>query len=162
MALSVNFVTDLQELFRYPFMQHALEAGTIVAVIAGIVGYFVVLRRSSFAAHALSLRIVSMLLVAVSSSVPVQVVGVLLIFSLMVTPAAIAQQLAKRARTAIMISVTIALVATWLGLSIAYYGPPYPVSFYITTLVFSFYLLVRFVYRRVRPLTAYLAASQET
>src|SRR5437879_12204129 len=54
MALSVNFVTDLQELFRYPFMQHALEAGTIVAVIAGIVGYFVVLRRSSFAAHALS------------------------------------------------------------------------------------------------------------
>src|SRR5438128_10616771 len=54
MAFSVNFVTDLQELFRYPFMQHAIEAGTIVAVIAGIVGYFVVLRRSSFAAHALS------------------------------------------------------------------------------------------------------------
>src|SRR5437667_12616239 len=54
MALSVNFVTDLQELFRYPFMQHALEAGTIVAVSAGIVGYFVVLRRSSFAAQVLS------------------------------------------------------------------------------------------------------------
>src|SRR5207237_10830797 len=54
MAFSANFVTDLQELFRYPFMQHALEAGTIVAVIAGIVGYFVVLRRSSFAAHSLS------------------------------------------------------------------------------------------------------------
>src|SRR5437867_12638543 len=54
MAFSVNFVTDLQELFRYPFMQHAIEAGTIVAIIAGIVGYFVVLRRSSFAAHALS------------------------------------------------------------------------------------------------------------
>src|SRR5207245_10657031 len=54
MPFSVNFVTDLQELFRYPFMQHAIEAGTIVAVIAGIVGYFVVLRRSSFAAHALS------------------------------------------------------------------------------------------------------------
>ena len=54
MALSVNFVTDIEELFRYPFMQHAIEAGTIVAVIAGIVGYFVVLRRSSFAAHALS------------------------------------------------------------------------------------------------------------
>src|SRR5438093_12927109 len=54
MPFSVNFVTDLQELFRYPFMQHAIEAGTIVVVIAGIVGYFVVLRRSSFAAHALS------------------------------------------------------------------------------------------------------------
>ena len=35
-------------------MQHAFEAGTLVAIIAGIVGYFVVLRRSSFAAHALS------------------------------------------------------------------------------------------------------------
>jgi len=106
------------------------------------------------------LGIVFMLLVAVATSIAVQVVGVLLIFSLMVTPAAIAQQLAKRARTAIMISVTIALVATWIGLSIAYYGPPYPVSFYITTLVFSFYLLVRFVYRRVRPLRADRAILQ--
>ena len=35
-------------------MQHAFEAGTIIAIVAGIVGYFVVLRRSSFAAHALS------------------------------------------------------------------------------------------------------------
>src|SRR5437879_9946394 len=108
------------------------------------------------------LGIVFMLLVAVATSIAVQVVGVLLIFSLMVTPAAIAQQLARRARTAIMISVTIALVATWLGLSIDYSVPPYPFIFYITTLVFSFYLLVRCVYRRVRPLTAHLAASQET
>ena len=35
-------------------MQHAFEAGTIVAIVAGIVGYFIVIRRSSFAAHALS------------------------------------------------------------------------------------------------------------
>ena len=35
-------------------MQHAFEAGTIVAVIAGITGYFVVLRRSAFTAHAFS------------------------------------------------------------------------------------------------------------
>ena len=35
-------------------MQHAYEAGTVVAIIAGIVGYFIVIRRSSFAAHALS------------------------------------------------------------------------------------------------------------
>ena len=42
------------EIFQYQFMQHAFEAGTIIAIVAGIVGYFVVLRRSSFAAHALS------------------------------------------------------------------------------------------------------------
>ena len=38
----------------YEFMQHAFEAGTIVAIIAGITGYFVVLRRSAFTAHAFS------------------------------------------------------------------------------------------------------------
>jgi zinc/manganese transport system permease protein len=44
----------VEELFRYPFMQHAFQAGTIVAIVAGVIGYFVVLRGLSFAAHALS------------------------------------------------------------------------------------------------------------
>src|SRR5256714_10508033 len=47
-------VRDVQELLRYAFMQHAYEAGTIVALSAGVIGYFVVLRGLSFAAHALS------------------------------------------------------------------------------------------------------------
>lgn len=276
MDFSINLLTDLQQLFHYEFMQHAFEAGTIVAIIAGIVGYFVVLRRSSFAAHALShigfagaagavllgispvyglllftstggtsiallgrraaqrdvqigivlsfllglgvlfislytgyateaysilfgqilgissndvlltlivslvimaaivvvyrpllfssldeevaeakgmptllLGIIFMLLVAVAISIAVQVVGVLLIFSLMVTPAAIAQRLAKRPQRIIIISVIIALMATWLGLFISFYEP-YPVSFFITSIVFIFYLFVRFVYLRIR------------
>ena len=37
-----------------PFMQHALLAGTAVAVLAGLVGYFVVLRSQVFAGDALS------------------------------------------------------------------------------------------------------------
>src|SRR2546423_11802135 len=49
-----DLVRDLQELFRYNFMQHAFEAGTIVALSAGVIGYFVVLRGLSFAAHGLS------------------------------------------------------------------------------------------------------------
>src|SRR5256712_9256891 len=49
-----DLVRDVQELLRYAFMQHAYEAGTIVALSAGIIGYFVVLRGLSFAAHALS------------------------------------------------------------------------------------------------------------
>ncbi len=53
-SFSLNLITDLQVMWQYDFMQHAFEAGTIIAIIAGIVGYFVVLRRSSFAAHALS------------------------------------------------------------------------------------------------------------
>jgi zinc/manganese transport system permease protein len=49
-----DLLRDGQELFRYSFMQHAFEAGTVVAVVAGVIGYFVVLRGLSFAAHALS------------------------------------------------------------------------------------------------------------
>ena len=83
-----------------------------------------------------------MLLVAVATSIAVQVVGVLLIFSLMVTPAAIAQQLAKRPLRVIIISVAVALITTWLGLFVAFYEP-YPVSFFMTSIVFVFYLLAR-------------------
>ena len=97
----------------------------------------------------LLLGIIFMLLVAVATSFAVQVVGVLLIFSLMVTPAATAQQLAKRPRQVIIISVAIALIATWLGLFIAFYEP-YPVSFFITSIVFVFYLFVRFITPRIR------------
>jgi len=90
-----------------------------------------------------------MLLVAVATSFAVQVVGVLLIFSLMITPATTAQLLAKRPRRVIIISVVIALIATWLGLFIAFFEP-YPVSFFITTIVFVLYLFVRFITPRIR------------
>ena len=276
MSFSANLLIDLEQMFQYQFMQHAFEAGTLVAIIAGIVGYFVVLRRSSFAAHALShigfagaagavligispvfglllftsvggigitalgprashrdvqigtvlafmlglgvlfislytgyateaysilfgeilgissldvivtavaamiilcavavvyrpllfasldeevaeakglpmhmLGIVFMLLVALATSIAVQVVGVLLIFSLMVTPAAIAQRLAKQPWRALLASVIVSLLATWLGLFVAFYEP-YPVSFFITSIVFIFYMVVRFIYPRIR------------
>src|SRR3981081_4055312 len=45
-----DLLRDVQELLRYGFMQHAFEAGTIVALSAGVIGYFVVLRSLSFAA----------------------------------------------------------------------------------------------------------------
>jgi len=42
------------QLFQYPFMVHALEAGTAVAVLAASVGWFVVQRRQAFTGHTLS------------------------------------------------------------------------------------------------------------
>jgi len=41
-------------MFTEPFMQHALLAGTAVALAAGLVGYFVVLRAAVFTSDALS------------------------------------------------------------------------------------------------------------
>ena len=54
MTFSINLIADLQQMLNYQFMQHAFEAGTITAIVAGITGYFVVLRRSAFTAHAFS------------------------------------------------------------------------------------------------------------
>ena len=41
-------------MLEYDFMQTAFEAGTVVAIVAGAVGYFLVLRNLAFAGHALS------------------------------------------------------------------------------------------------------------
>src|SRR5262245_12611231 len=53
-ALSFDPVSDLQQLTAFPFMVNALEAGTIVAIMAGVAGWFMVLRRETFAGHTLS------------------------------------------------------------------------------------------------------------
>jgi len=268
-SFSPNLIRDLKEMWQYPFMQHAFQAGTLVAIVAGVVGYFVVLRRLSFAAHALShigfsgaagavliglnplagllaftvgggatiallgkrainqdvqigtvlafilglgvlfislykgyateaysllfgeilgisarsvaitaiavlltlaavtvlfrklvftsidedvaeakgislpgMNVAFMVLVALAVSVSVQVVGVLLIFALMVTPAAIADRIAKRPVQGVAISVGVSVLATWVSLFVSYYLP-YPVSFFITSLTFGGYLVVR-------------------
>ena len=262
-------VRDVQELLRYAFMQHAYEAGTIVALSAGVIGYFVVLRGLSFAAHALShigfagatgavlagatpivgllvftmsagavmgslgqrlrgrdvtiglvmawslglgllftylykgpaqlaigilfgqifgitgqevvvtfvagsltvlalvavyrpllfstldeevaeakgvpvrgLSIAFMVILAVAVSEAVQVVGVLLIFALIVAPAAIAERFTTRPSRGLLLSAVLAVLFTWAGLTVAYYVP-YPVGFFITTIAFGSYVLAR-------------------
>ena len=54
-GLSWNVVDDVQQLLSFHFMLNALRAGTIVAVVAGAIGYFMVLRRQAFAGHTLAL-----------------------------------------------------------------------------------------------------------
>lgn len=268
-TLSWNLFDDIAALFHYEFMVHAFQAGTIVAIVAGAIGYFVVLRASAFAAHALShigfagatgavvlgispvfgllaftlasgvtigalgnrlrgrdvtigivlawtlglgvlfislyrgyateayallfgeilgisatdvaitlvagvvtigaliavyrpllfssvdddlasakgvpvtaLSIMFMAILAVAVTEAVQVVGVLLIFALIVTPAAIAVRFTSRPMFAIVTGIGLALAFTWAGLTIAYYSP-HPVSFFITSLAFATYVAVR-------------------
>jgi zinc/manganese transport system permease protein len=52
---SWNPVDDLNQLLSFQFMRSAFLAGTATAIVAGVVGYFVVLRGLSFAGHSLSL-----------------------------------------------------------------------------------------------------------
>jgi zinc/manganese transport system permease protein len=51
---SWDLLADLQLLLQFHFMQNALVVGTVVAVLGGAIGYFIVLRGQSFAAHMLS------------------------------------------------------------------------------------------------------------
>src|ERR1700720_1679773 len=53
--LGWNVARDLSEVLEYHFMINALLAGSIVAVMAGLVGWVMVLRREAFAGHTLSM-----------------------------------------------------------------------------------------------------------
>jgi zinc/manganese transport system permease protein len=50
-----NLVEDVRRLLEFHFMVNAFRAGTIVAVVAAVIGWFMVLRRQTFAGHTLSI-----------------------------------------------------------------------------------------------------------
>jgi len=269
---SWNPIDDLRQMLAYPFMVNALAAGTIVAVMAGVTGWFMTLRRQTFAGHTLSLiafpgaaaaalaglpaavgyfafctvgalalariagssrshasesaatgtiqafalalgflfvslyhgvlneldsllfgtflgitRAQVLVLLAIAAAALVltaiaarplyfasvdpdvarargvrvqllglgflltlglavaetsQITGALLVFALLVTPAATAQQLTARPWLGVALSVVLALAVTWLGLTLAFFSV-YPIGFYVTSLSFALYLLVR-------------------
>jgi zinc/manganese transport system permease protein len=273
-SLSADPVSDIQQLTAYPFMVNALEAGAVVAVMAGVVGWFMVLRRESFAGHSLSLmafpgataalliglpaaagyfvfcgvsalvigasaggagggrrgqqsavtgtvqacglacgllflslyhgvlsgyesllfgdflgitsgQVLTLAIIAVlaliffavagrpllfasvdgpvasASGVPIralslgfllvlglavaataQITGVLLVFAVLVAPAATAQLITARVGPGLVLTVVLSLVITWIGLALAYFFN-YPVGFYITSVAFAAYVLAR-------------------
>jgi zinc/manganese transport system permease protein len=269
---SWNIGADLHQLLAQPFMVNALRAGTIVAVLAGALGWFMVLRHQSFAGHTLAVvsfpgaagaillgisasigyfaaavtaaavislvprstgsrmyseesavigtvqafalaagalfvslyggflnsitgllfgtflgisnrQVVTLLLVAVPAllvlggigrplffatvdpdvararGVPVrtlstvflillgcgaaevsQITGALLVFALLVMPAAAAQQLSARPTVSLALTILLGVLVVWLGLGFAYFSV-YPVGFYVTTFGFGIYVL---------------------
>jgi len=54
-ALSWNVADDLRQMFAFPFMVNAFRAGTIVAILAAVIGWFMIVRRQTFAGHTLAL-----------------------------------------------------------------------------------------------------------
>lgn len=270
---SWNVVSDIRQMFLFPFMVNAFRAGTIVAVLAGALGWFMVLRRQAFAGHTLAIvsfpgaagailagvsvtagyfgaaiaaalviaavprsssgrarssesaiigtvqafalacgalfvslyggflsglltsllfgsflgispsQVLALLAVAVvavavlaliarplffasvdpdvaaARGVPVrllstvflvllgcaaaevsQITGALLVFALLVMPAATAQQLTARPMASFALTIGVGLVVVWLGLAVAYFSV-YPVGFYITSFGFAGFVL---------------------
>jgi zinc/manganese transport system permease protein len=54
-AWSWNLIDDLRQMWSLPSMVNAYRAGTIVAIIAAVIGWFMVLRRQTFAGHTIAL-----------------------------------------------------------------------------------------------------------
>jgi len=268
--VSWNLVDDVRQLFEFPFMVNAFRAGTIVAVVAGAIGWFMVVRRQAFAGHTLALvgfpgaagavwlgisatwgffgfcvaaalviaairpsrgdnyseesagigtvqafalasgflfislyrgflngvnallfgsflgitseQVLVLLLVGLAALVALaavarpllfasvdpevaaargvrvrrlsvlflvllgltvaevsQITGTLLVFALLVMPAATAQLLTARPALSMAITIALGLAVTWLGLAVAYFTP-YPIGFFVTTFAFAGYV----------------------
>lgn len=53
-AMAFGYQDNWWQILTSPFMTSALAGGTIVALAAGLIGYFVIVRNTAFAAHALA------------------------------------------------------------------------------------------------------------
>lgn len=260
-------IDTLTGMFEYEFIRHAFIAGTIAAILAGVVGYFVVIRNLSFAAHALGhigfagasgglliglspmtgqflltlaaaigigalgervskndmvigiilsfclglgtlflyfyggyagqgmiilfgnllgvsnhdlcmmswlmvfsilamsmiarrllfsslepqlaeakgmslfwISIIFIVIMAIAVTLASQVVGIILVFTLAIGPAAIAVQWTRHFWSGIILSLALAVIIVWIGISLSYFTD-WPISFWISALVFLIYLL---------------------
>ncbi|WP_069803301.1 metal ABC transporter permease [Thermogemmatispora onikobensis] len=102
------------------------------------------------------LAVVFLVLVALAIAIAVQIVGALLVFTLLVGPVATAGRLALRPGAVILLAILLGLLYTWLGILLAVLSGTIPVSFFIAFLSFIIYLPVRLIAprwqrRRLRP-----------
>ena len=84
-----------------------------------------------------------LILLAIAVAQAVQVVGILLLLTLLVGPAATAGYLTHRPGKVVALAVAIALAETWAGITLAFYVKA-PVSFFIAAISFVLYLVARF------------------
>jgi zinc/manganese transport system permease protein len=137
-----------------------VDDGTLWVLLAlgaiSVIGLAVIARPLLFAslqpdlaeAKGVSLRLIAVLflvIVALATAECTQIVGVLLVFTLMVGPAAAAQRMAIRLGTGMALAVGLALIQAWLGLTLAFYTD-WPTSFWITALSGATYLFASAAY----------------
>lgn len=89
-------------------------------------------------------------IVAVTTAECAQIVGVLLVFALMVGPAAAAQRITSAIGAGVAISAIFALAEAWLGIVVAFYTD-WPSSFCIVALSGAVYLATIMPWRSRRP-----------
>jgi zinc/manganese transport system permease protein len=171
LSLSLGFGVLFLHLYTaYAAQATALLFGNVLAVssdnlrdlallaVVSLVALAVISRPLLFAtlepelaeAKGLSLRLVSalfLLIVAVAVAEAVQIVGILLVFALMVGPAAAAQRLTAGVKAGVALSVLLAVAETSTGITLAYLSDA-PPTFWITLLSVGVYLLTLLVPQR--------------
>ena len=119
--------------------QYFVDLGSASLVALGAIMrplLFATLQPELAEAKGVSLRRVSVLFLAIAAlavAACTQIVGVLLVFTLMVGPAAAAQNLSTRLSTGVGLAALFALAQAWLGVTFAFYTD-WPTSFWITAL----------------------------
>ncbi len=99
------------------------------------------------AARGVPVRLLSLaflLLLGLTVGATSQITGVLLVFALLVAPAASAQALTARPPASLALTVALGLLVVWLGLGIAYFSI-YPAGFFVATVAFAVYVLARVI-----------------
>ena len=94
------------------------------------------------AVHGVPVRLLGgafLVLLGLTAAATTQITGALLVFALLVMPAATAQRLTARPALSLALSVGVALGVIWVALAIAYYTP-YPLGFWVTSLAFGLYV----------------------
>ena len=163
LGLGVLFIT----LYKgYANQAFAILFGTITGVSRGDVLFLLAIAAAALAALAVvyrpltfatvdpevaeargvpvrALGIVFLLILAAAVAEAIQVVGVLLILTLLITPGATAERLTPRPGQATLWSVAVALFCTIGGILLALVTNA-PVSVFVTSLSFASYLVARF------------------
>ncbi len=167
-GMVLAFALGLGMLFLHFFTSYATVAtallfGNVLAVTRGTIRLLATLGAGSLAALAVisrpllfaslqpelaeakgvSLRLYAVLflaLVAIATALAAEVVGVLLVFTLLVGPAAAALRWTRHVATGVVLAAVLALAEAWGGLALAY-DTDWPASFAITLLSVIVYAL---------------------
>jgi zinc/manganese transport system permease protein len=127
-------------------LQWMFLIGTLSIVALGIISrplLFASLDPELAEAKGLSLKRISILfflIIAIAVTQASQVVGVLLVFTLLIGPAATALRLTREIGTGIALSIFLGLITVWSGIVLGYITD-WPISFWISSISLLFYLL---------------------
>jgi zinc/manganese transport system permease protein len=179
-SLYKGFLTDLNSLL-FGSVIGVTDDQVITLLLAGVsclAVLAVIGRRLLFAsvdpevasARGVPVRVTSavfLVLLGVAAAGASQITGSLLVFALLVAPAATASRITARPALGLLLSVNIAVVVVWAGEGAAFFSP-YPIGFWVSTFAFGLFLVasgyrvVSDAYRRRRLVGAGYAAALGT